>query len=72
MLVSERPHGTFTRQLFLGDNLDAERVEAGYDHGVLTVTIPVAESAKRRKVEITVGNGGAKQITAESGESRAA
>ncbi len=71
-LISERPRGTFTRQLFLGDNLDAERIEAGYDHGVVTVTIPVAESAKPRKVEITAGRDGTKEITAESGESQAA
>ncbi|HEV2071863.1 MAG TPA: Hsp20/alpha crystallin family protein [Acidimicrobiales bacterium] len=72
VLIAERPQGTFTRQLFLGDNLDAEHIEASYDHGVLTVTIPVAESAKPRKVEITSGDGGAKEITAESSESQAA
>ncbi|MBW3548096.1 MAG: Hsp20/alpha crystallin family protein [Actinobacteria bacterium] len=72
VLIAERPQGTFTRQLFLGDNLDAEHVEAGCDQGVLTVTIPVAESAKPRKVEITSGDGAAKEITAESSESQAA
>ncbi len=55
-LVNERPQGSFTRQLFLGEGLDTERVEATYDHGVLTVTVPVAEAAKPRKVEITAGN----------------
>jgi len=53
ILVTERPQGTYTRQLMLGDQLDADRVEAGYDRGVLTLTIPVAERAKPRKVEIT-------------------
>ncbi len=72
VLIAERPQGTFTRQLFLGDNLDAEHIEASYEHGVLTVTIPVAESAKPRKVEITSGDGAAKEITAESSESQAA
>ncbi len=72
LIAERRPQGTFTRQLFLGDNLDAEHIEAGYDHGVLTVTIPVAESAKPRKVEITSGDGAAKKITAESRESQAA
>ena len=43
ILVTERPQGTFTRQLMLGDQLDAERIDAGYDRGVLTLTIPVAE-----------------------------
>ena len=53
ILVTERLQGTYTRQLMLGDQLDADRVEAGYDRGVLTLTIPVAERAKPRKVEIT-------------------
>jgi HSP20 family protein len=56
VIVSERPLGTFTRQLFLGEGLDIDQVEAAYDNGVLTVTIPVAEQAKPRKVEITGGN----------------
>ena len=54
-LVSERPHGSFSRQLFLGEGLDIDHIEASYDHGVLTVTVPVAEAAKPRKVEITAG-----------------
>lgn len=54
-LASERTHGSFTRQVFLGDALDTDRLTASYDHGVLTVSIPVAEQAKPRKVEIKVG-----------------
>lgn len=65
VLASERPQGTFSRQLFLGEGLDTEHVEASYDNGVLTVTIPVAEQAKARKVEITSG-GDAKKIEASS------
>lgn len=56
VLVSERPQGHYSRQLFLGDTLAPEGVEAHYDQGVLTVTIPVAESAKPRKVQITSGS----------------
>lgn len=58
VLVSERPQGTFTRQLFLGDGLDAEHIEASYDNGVLTVAVPVAEQAKPRKVAISSGGQG--------------
>ncbi len=54
-LVAERPQGSFSRQLFLGEGLDAEHIEAHYDHGVLTVTVAVAEAAKPRKVAITTG-----------------
>ena len=53
-LASERPRGMFSRQLVLGDNLDLERIEAGYADGVLRLVVPVAEKAKPRKIEITV------------------
>ncbi|MDP8987847.1 MAG: Hsp20/alpha crystallin family protein [Actinomycetota bacterium] len=66
VLVSERPQGAFTRQLFLGDGLDADHIEARYDNGVLTVTVPVAEQAKPRKVAISSGRGGAEVIEASS------
>jgi HSP20 family protein len=54
-IATERPRGVFSRQLFLGDSLDADRVEAAYRDGVLRLTIPVAEQAKPRKIEITSG-----------------
>lgn len=54
-LATERRHGTFTRSLFLGESLDTERIDADYADGVLSLTIPVAEVAKPRK--ITVGTG---------------
>lgn len=52
MLSSERTRGAFSRQLVLGDNLDLNRIEAGYHDGVLRLVVPVAEKAKPRKVEI--------------------
>jgi len=52
VLVSERGQGSYSRQLFLGKALDTDHIEARYDNGVLTVTIPVAEQAKPRKVAI--------------------
>ncbi|MGW0497022.1 Hsp20/alpha crystallin family protein [Streptomyces sp. NPDC003007] len=55
-LVAERPTGTFTRQLFLGDTLDTERVDASYEAGVLTLRIPVAEQAKPRRIQISGGD----------------
>ena len=61
--VAERPRGVFSRQLFLGDTLDADHVEASYDAGVLTLRIPIAEKAKPRKIEIT-GGSAPKQINA--------
>src|ERR1700710_147655 len=56
MLASERPRGVFSRQLVLGDNLDLDRVEARYDAGVLRLSIPVAERAKPRKIEVSASS----------------
>lgn len=55
-VVSERPMGTFTRQMVLGDGLDLESVAADYRDGVLTVLIPVAEQAKPRRIAISHGD----------------
>jgi HSP20 family protein len=52
MQVAERPLGVFSRQLFLGDTLDADRISASYENGVLTVKIPVAAQAKPRKIAV--------------------
>lgn len=52
LIMNERPQGTFTRQFFLGEGLDTDHIEASYDHGVLTVKIPVAEQAKPRKIVV--------------------
>ncbi|GGM13294.1 Hsp20/alpha crystallin family protein [Nakamurella endophytica] len=62
MIAAERPRGVFSRQLILGDNLDTERITAQYDAGVLTLRIPVAEQAKPRKISVSSGAGGAKQV----------
>lgn len=53
VVIAERPQGEFSRQLFLGDSLDGDGMQAIYDKGVLTLTIPVAEQAKPRKVEVS-------------------
>ncbi|MFC9361977.1 Hsp20/alpha crystallin family protein [Rhodococcus sp. NPDC057014] len=65
MVAAERPRGVFSRQLFLGENLDADRIEASYDAGVLRLTIPIAEKAKPRKIEISSkGHSEKKAVTA--------
>ena len=53
MVSAERPRGVFSRQLFLGETLDSERIQASYSAGVLRLTIPVAEKAKPRRIQIT-------------------
>jgi HSP20 family protein len=56
LLAAERPRGMFSRQLVLGDNLDLDRIEASYQAGVLRLSVPVAERAKPRKIEISAGS----------------
>lgn len=55
MIIGERPRGSFSRQMFLGDTLDTDRIEAHYDAGVLTLRVPVAQQAKPRKITVTGG-----------------
>lgn len=54
-LMRERPTGTHSREVRLGERLDTAGVHASYDQGVLTVTIPIKEEAKPRRVSITGG-----------------
>src|SRR5918994_509619 len=51
--IAERPYGSYTRQLVLGRSLDTDRLEAHYHDGVLTLSIPVAEKARARKISVT-------------------
>ncbi|MEU4344603.1 HSP20 family small heat-shock protein [Nocardia sp. NPDC023852] len=57
MIAAERSRGMFSRQLFLGETLDTDRIRADYTDGVLRLMVPVAEQAKPRKIEIAHGNG---------------
>ena len=68
LLVGERPHGTFSRQLFLGETLDTEHIAAEYTAGVLTLRLPIAEAAKPRKVPITAAEPHAAAIRAQAEE----
>lgn len=54
LLASERTTGTFVRQLTVGEGFDMDRIEAHYTNGVLSVTLPVAETAKPRKIAVNV------------------
>lgn len=56
-LARERATGTYVRQLNLGRGLALDRINASYADGVLTLTIPVAEEAKPRRIEIQHGSG---------------
>lgn len=66
-MTQERPSGSFVRQLTLGGGIDAGKISASYDNGVLSVVIPVSEQAKPRKIEITGGKSEHMAIKAKSG-----
>lgn len=66
VLTRERTQGSFSRQVLLSEALDADRVDARYDQGVLTVSIPVAERAKPRKVEVHGGETQPLEVTSSS------
>lgn len=63
-LLRERATGTTSREIRLGNRLDSSAVEASYDQGVLTVTLPIKEEAKPRRVSI--GGGDQKAIDVEA------
>lgn len=64
MIAAERTRGVFSRQLFLGQDLDTDAIRADYRDGVLRLVIPVAEKAKPRKIEISHRNGEHQAINA--------
>jgi HSP20 family protein len=51
-VLAEQADGPVSRQVLLADSLDTDRLEAGYENGVLTLSIPVAETAAPRKIEV--------------------
>jgi HSP20 family protein len=65
VVARERQQGKFSRQLLLGDALDTDNIHASYDGGVLTITIPVAERARPRKIEVAA-TPSQQSITAQS------
>jgi HSP20 family protein len=68
VIVTERRYGSFTRQLFLGESLDTDQIKASYDNGVLTITIPVAERAKPRQIQVENVSSPAQPVEAQSTE----
>ena len=55
--LAERRYGTFTRSFVLPRDVDAENIQAAFNDGVLTVTIPKSEKARRRRIEIGAMDG---------------
>ena len=57
-IAHERPHGTYLRQFTLGNGVDTDGITANYEHGVLSVIVPIAEKAKPRKIAIAANASG--------------
>ncbi|MDP9430466.1 MAG: Hsp20/alpha crystallin family protein [Actinomycetota bacterium] len=70
VLLAERPQGSFTRQLQVGDALDTSKVAATYDNGVLTLAIPMAESAQPRRIQVQSGGGGQRRLSTGGSQDR--
>lgn len=50
----ERSYGSFQRTFTLPTTVRAEKIEANYNDGVLTITVPKAEEAKAKEIEVKV------------------
>jgi HSP20 family protein len=57
LLLAEGARGTMTRTLYLGQDLDTDRIAAQYIDGVLSLRIPVAERAKPHRIPVGTGTG---------------
>lgn len=56
VLARERPQGTFSRRFMLNDALDLDGLQAKTEHGVLTLSIPVSEKSKPRRIDVSDGS----------------
>jgi HSP20 family protein len=63
--LNERRYGRFSRSFVLPRGVDSDRVQARFENGVLTVTVPKSEQARRRRIEIS-GGSERRQVEAES------
>ena len=72
LVIGERPIGTFSRQLFLAETLDTEKLQADYTDGVLRLRLPVKEQAKPRRVDISTTESRPTSIDATSSDTPSA
>lgn len=65
--LAERRYGTFTRSFVLPRDVDSENIEANFEDGVLNITIPKSEKARRRRIEIGGASGNSREVSGGSG-----
>jgi HSP20 family protein len=68
LIAAERPQGKFTRQLSLGEGVDADHLTAAYADGALRVTIPAAPKAQARRIEVTHAPAGERAVAGSTGQ----
>jgi HSP20 family protein len=68
----ERQYGSFTRTFNLPPTVDAEKVQADYDKGVLKVTLPKKAEAKPKQIKVNVGQSAGQKTIESKGPSKAA
>jgi HSP20 family protein len=64
VFAAERVHGGFERSVRVPEFVDADKIEATFNNGLLTITIPKAQAAQPRKITIRGAEQSDKQITA--------
>lgn len=65
--LTERRYGQFSRSFVLPRDVDAERIDADFHNGILTVRVPKSEKARRRRIEIRGSGGGSQRVASEKG-----
>ena len=55
VLVCERPHARFRRQVYLGESLDTDKISANFENGVLRIIIPASREMQSRRIEVQGG-----------------
>jgi HSP20 family protein len=68
----ERQYGSFTRTFNLPPSVDAEKVQADYDKGVLNITLPKKAEAKPKQIKVNVGQSAGQKTIESKGPSKAA
>jgi HSP20 family protein len=64
----ERRYGSFSRSISLPQVIDESKIQATYDNGVLEVSVPKAEVAKPKKIQVTTGSQKPQVVEAQGAE----
>lgn len=68
--LSERRYGRFSRTFLLPRDVESDNIRARCENGLLRITVPKSERARRRRIEIERGDGGSRRVEARSESGR--